>query len=38
MKNLKGKFLTSVEALYQIKALTEKVIDKLTKKRQAICG
>jgi len=38
MKKLKGNPLTLCKTLYEIKALTEKTIDKLTKKRQAICG
>ena len=37
MKKLKGNLLTFCKTLHQIKAQTEKAIDKLTKKRQAIC-
>ena len=38
MKKLKGSLPTARETLHQIKALTKKSIEKLTKKRQAICG
>ena len=37
MKKLKDNQSAFREALHQIKAQTEKAIDKLTKKRQVIC-